>query len=119
MVKLIMRENILETTEKNELKQTEDIAAKAITGSGPKDKIDRPFSNSPEDHPVNGNYAPDDEDDEDKVEEDLILGDEDELVGNEEEFEVELDEDINAEDIDEDDLVLDTDDIDDDEDDDL
>jgi len=113
-----MQENILEITEKNELKQSEDIAAIGMTGRNPK-HIDRPFSNSPENHPVNGNYAPDDEDEEDKVEEDLILGDEDEMVGNEEEFEVELDEGINEEDIDEGDLVLDTDDIDDDEDDDL
>lgn len=66
--------------------------------------------------PVNGNYAPDDEDDE--VEDDLILGDEDELEGDEEEYEVELEEDADVDDIDEDDLVLDADDeIDEDEDD--
>ena len=111
-----MQENILERTETNELKQAEDIAAKGMTGSNPKD---RPFSNSPDNHPVNGNYAPDDEDEDDNVEEDLILGNEDELEGNEEEFEVELEEDIDVEDIDENDLVLDTDEIDDDEDDDL
>ena len=70
------------------------------------------------DTPVNGNYSPDDEDEEeDEVEEDLILGDED-AMGDEEEFDVELEEDIVAEDIDEDDLVIDPDE-DEDEDDDL
>lgn len=76
--------------------------------------IERPFSTSSDKHPVNGNYAPIDE--EEEVEEDLILGDEDELEGDEEEFEVELDEDIDEDDIDEDDLVIDTDEGDDDED---
>lgn len=72
-------------------------------------------------HPVNGNYAPidEDDDDDDEEEDDLILGDEDELEGDEEEFEVELEEDdaIGEDDVDEDDLVIDPDD--DDEEDDL
>ena len=80
--------------------------------------IEKPLSTYPDAHPVNGNYAPDDDDDEDDVEEDLILGDEDEVSGDEEEFDVELEEDVDVTDIDEDDLVIDTDD-DDDEDDDL
>jgi len=70
-------------------------------------------------NPVNGNYYPDDEDyedDDEQVEEDLILGDESEM-GGEEEFDVELDEDIGAEDIDDDDLVIDPDDEDDEDDD--
>lgn len=71
-------------------------------------------------NPVNGNYSPDDEDyeddDDEQVEEDLILGDENEM-GGEEEFDVELDENIGAEDIDEDDLVIDPDDEDDEDDD--
>lgn len=47
-------------------------------------------------------------DDEDEGEEDdLILGDEDEAVGDEEEFEVELEEDGAEGDYDEDDLVID------------
>ena len=68
--------------------------------------FEKPYSTDT--HPVNGNYAPDDEDEDDGDEDDLILGDEDEMVGDEEEFEVELDEDIDAEDVDEDDLVIDT-----------
>lgn len=66
------------------------------------------------DNPLNGSYASDDED-EDEVEEDLILGDED-AAGGEEEFDVELDEDIPIEDIDEDDLVIDPDEDDEDDD---
>lgn len=84
--------------------------------------IERPLSTSPDTHPVNGNYAPDDEDEdaEDDTEDDLILGDEDEFDGDEEEYDVELEEDIDEEDLDEDDLVIDADDEDDlDEDDDL
>jgi hypothetical protein len=83
--------------------------------------IERPFSTSPDTYPVNGNYTPDDEDDDDDdTEDDLILGDENELSGDEEEFDVELEEDIDEADIDEDDLVIDADDDDDlDEDDDL
>jgi hypothetical protein len=69
-----------------------------------------PYAPGPGTQTVNGNYAPDDEEDEDEVEDDLILGDEDELEGDEEEFEVELEEDMDEADIDEDDLVLDTDD---------
>lgn len=77
--------------------------------------IERP-STDPDTHPVNGNYTPEDDEDEDEVEEDLILGDEDQVSGDEEEFDVELEEDVDEADIDEDDLVIDTDDdIDDDE----
>jgi hypothetical protein len=79
--------------------------------------IERPLSTYPDPHPVNGNYTPDDDDDEDDVEEDLILGDEDEVSGDEEEFDVELEEDVDVTDIDEDDLVIDTDDDEDEEDD--
>lgn len=80
--------------------------------------IERPVSTYPVTHPVNGNSAPEDDDDEDESEEeDLILGDEDKVTGDEEEFDVELEGDIDEADIDEDDLVIDTDD--DEEDDDL
>ena len=83
-------------------------------------QIERPLSTSPDTHPLNGNYDLPDEDDGEEKEDDLILGNEDELSGDEEEFEVEVDEDIDEEDIDEDDLVIDADDDDDlDEDDDL
>ena len=75
--------------------------------------IEKPYSTDA--HPVNGNYAPEDEDEDDGDEDDLILGD-DELVGDEEEFEVELEEDIDEDDVDEDDLVIDTDDEDDEDD---
>jgi hypothetical protein len=73
--------------------------------------VERPLSTSPDTHPVNGNYTiPDEDEDEDDTEDDLILGDEDELSGDEEEYEVEVDEELNEEDIDEDDLVIDADD---------
>src|SRR5690242_17873110 len=74
--------------------------------------VERPASTSPEAHPVNGNYSLPDEDEEDDedTEDDLILGDEDEFSGDEEEYDVELAEDIDEEDIDEDDLVIDADD---------
>ena len=68
--------------------------------------IEKPYSTNA--HPVNGKHAPEDEDEEEAEEDDLILGDEAELAGDEEEFEVELDEDIDADDLDEDDLVIDT-----------
>jgi hypothetical protein len=70
--------------------------------------IERP-STSADTHPVNGNYSLPDEDDAD-TEDDLILGDEDEVTGDEEEFDVELDDDLNEEDLDEDDLVINADD---------
>jgi hypothetical protein len=81
--------------------------------------VERP-STSPDTHPVNGNYSlPDEnEEDDDDTEDDLILGDEDEVTGDEEEFDVELEEDLNEDDLNEDDLVIDADD-DEDEDDDL
>ena len=80
--------------------------------------IERP-STSQDTHPVNGNYnLPDEDEDEDEnTEDDLILGDEDELTGEEEEYDVELEEDPDAEDIYEDDLVIDA--YDDDDEDDL
>jgi hypothetical protein len=83
--------------------------------------IERPFSTHPDTHPVNGNYAdPEDEDDDEAEEDDLILGDEDEASGDEEEFDVELEDDVDDADFSDDDLVIDTDDdIEDEEDDDL
>lgn len=49
-------------------------------------------------------------DEDEEEEDDLVLGDEDEAVGDEEEFEVELEEDGAEEDFDEDDLVIDDED---------
>ena len=66
---------------------------------------------------VNGHYVPDEDENDDETEDDLILGDEDELEGDEEEFEVDLEDDVGPDEVDEDDLVLDTDDADDDDDD--
>jgi len=67
--------------------------------------------------PVNGSYADDEDDDDEETEDDLVLGDE-ELEGDEPEFEVELEEDeLDEDDIDEDDLVIDPDDDEDEEDD--
>lgn len=63
---------------------------------------------------VNGHYVPDedddDDDDEEDKEDDLVLGDEDELEGDEAEYEVDLEDDAEPDDVDDDDLVLDTDD---------
>ena len=82
--------------------------------------IERPLSINPDMHPVNGNYSlPDEDEDDDKTEDDLILGDEDELNGEEDEYEVELEDNVNDADIDEDDLVINADDDDLDEEDDL
>jgi hypothetical protein len=73
--------------------------------------IERPLSTSSDTYPVNGNYTlPDEDENEDDTEDDLILGDEDELSGDEEEYEVEVDDELDDEDIDEDDLVIDADD---------
>lgn len=80
---------------------------------------ERPLHDSPDYYPVNGKHGPDDEDEDEADEDDLILGDADEAEGDEEEFEVLLDEDINEDDIHEDDLVIDSDDDIDDEEDDL
>ena len=103
----------------NELNEKPELVTTMAEGRTKEVFIEKPLSTYPDAHPVNGNYAPDDDDDDDDdVEEDLILGDEDEVSGDEEEFDVELDEDVDVTDIDEDDLVIDTDD-DDDEDDDL
>jgi len=80
--------------------------------------IERPFS--PDYHPVNGKHGPDDEDEDEAEEEDLILGDADEAEGNEDEYDIVLEEDdFDEDDIDEDDLVIDSDDDIDDEEDDL
>jgi hypothetical protein len=81
------------------------------TGRNPRGiLIERP-STSPETHQVNGNSSlPDDDEDDAKTEDDLILGDEEEATGDEEEFDVELDDDLDDEDLDEDDLVIDADD---------
>jgi hypothetical protein len=67
---------------------------------------------------VNGQYVPDEDDDDADDEDDLVLGDEDEIAGDEEEFEVEVDDAaVEVEDVTEDDLILDTDVLDEDEDD--
>jgi hypothetical protein len=83
--------------------------------------IERPLSTHDLTHPVNGKSAPLDDDEDESEEDDLILGDEDEASGDEEEFDVELDDDIDEDDIGEDDLIIDKDDDidDDDEEDDL
>ena len=81
--------------------------------------VERPLS-SPDTHPVNGNYSlPDEDEDEEETEDDLILGDEAELSGDEEEYDVELEDELDEDDIDEDDLVIKADDDGPDEDDDL
>jgi len=91
------------------------------TGRNPQGILkERPLSTSPDAHPVNGNYSlpgedEEEEDDDNEKEDDLILGNEDEFKGDEEEYDVELDDDLD--DIDEDDLVIDADDdVDDDDD---
>jgi hypothetical protein len=97
-----------------------DVIESTVAGRNPENVyIERPLPYSPDSRPVNGNYTPDDEDDE-VEEDDLILGDE-EATGDEEEFDVELADDLDEDDIDEDDLVIDSDDDfeDDEEDDDL
>jgi hypothetical protein len=67
--------------------------------------------------PVNGNHAAIENENE---EDDLILGNEDELEGDEEEYDIELEEDFDEDELNEDDLVLDADDdIDEDKDEDL
>ena len=73
---------------------------------------EKPFSTSPDLHPVNGNYSlPDEDEEEDEdVEDDLILWDEDELEGDEEEYDVELEDDVDETEVDDDDLVIDSDD---------
>lgn len=103
-------ERIEDRTIESNNEQSGDFVVPEMADRNPKDVlIERPLSGS-EAHPVNGNYAPED-DDEDEVEDDLILGDEDEIEGDEEEFEVELEEDMDEEDLgDDDDLVLDTED---------
>ena len=78
--------------------------------------IEQPILTRHDNHPVNGKHGPDDEDEDEAEEEDLILGDADE-AGDEEEFDVELEEDFDGE-IDDDDLVIDADeDVEDEEDD--
>ena len=92
-----------------------------LTGRSPQAIFIQRPSSSPDVDPVNGNYRLPGEDDEEEeeTEDDLILGDENELSGDEEEFDVELEDDLNEEDIGEDDLVIGADDDDLDEDDDL
>jgi hypothetical protein len=68
--------------------------------------VEKPLLNDEIKH-VNGKYADEDEED-DLTEDDLVLGDEDELEGDEMEFEIELEEDVDEENISEDDLILDT-----------
>lgn len=60
--------------------------------------------------PVNGKHTSLDEEEDDANEDDLILGDESNAEGNEEEYDVELDDEFDEADIDEDDLVIDKDD---------
>ena len=81
--------------------------------------IDRPNTSDTEIKNVNGHNLPeDDEDDDDDTEDDLILGDEDELDEadlEEDEIDVEIDDDVD--DVSEDDLVLDAEEDEDEEDD--
>jgi hypothetical protein len=101
--------------ERNDL----DEQLKTVGRSSQRIFVERPLSTSPDTHPVNGNYSlPDEDDDDEEKEDDLILGDEAELSGDEEEYDVELEDELDEDDIDEDDLVIKADD-DDDEDDDL
>lgn len=90
------------------------------TGRNPKGiLIERPPT-KPDTQPVNGNYnLPDEDEDEgdDDTEDDLILGNEEEVTGDEEEFDVELEEEMNEGEIDEDDLLIEADDEDDEDDD--
>ena len=83
--------------------------------------IEKPFEE--ETKHVNGNYADpddDDDDDDDVEEDDLVLGDEGELSGDEPEYEVDLDEDeLDEDDLDDDDIIIDSDDADDDDEEDL
>lgn len=96
-----------------------DITNESTFGRGPGSTvlIEKPFPGEATKH-VNGNYADPDEDDEDDDEEDdLILGDEEELSGDEPEYEVELDDDeLDDDDIDDDDMIIDSEDVDDDDD---
>ena len=72
--------------------------------------LERPSPTSPETNPVNGSYSLPDEDEDEKTEDDLILGDEDELSGDEEEYDVVLEDELDEDDIDDDDLVIKADD---------
>ncbi len=90
-----------------------------VTGSTPGQVfIEHPFSTKPEAHPVNGKHGPDDEDEDEADEDDLILGD-DEATGDEEEFDIELEDEFDEGEISDDDLVIDADDDVEDEEDDL
>lgn len=74
--------------------------------------VDRTTIGTPDIKYVNGHNLPDDDDDVDEEENDLILGDEDELDEAdlaEDEVDVEVDEDVDAV-VGDDDLVLETDD---------
>jgi hypothetical protein len=115
MQKDMLQERISDEPEQ----QLSTAAPSEMAGCNPENiLIERPFS--PDYHPVNGKHGPDDEDEDEAEEEDLILGDADEAEGDEEEFDVVLeDDDFNEDDIDEDDLVLGSDDDIDDEEDDL
>ena len=72
--------------------------------------IGKPLSTRSETYPVSRNYSAPGEDDDEDVEDDLILGDEDELSGDEEEYDVELEDEIDEKDVSENDLVIDSDD---------
>jgi len=92
--------------ERKELDEQFDMVGRASQ----RISLERSSSTSPETHPVNGNYSLPDEDDDEKTEDDLILGDEDELSGDEEEYDVELADELDEDDIDDDDLVIKADD---------
>jgi hypothetical protein len=74
----------------------------------PEDALIDNILNDPNVKPLDEHLA--DDEDEDENEDDLILGDEDEAAGDEEEFDVELDDEIDDEDLNEDDLIIDADD---------
>ena len=73
--------------------------------------IERPFSGEDSSNELFELQNPDEDDGNDAKEEDLVLGDEDKLSGDEQEYEVVLeDDDLDEDDIDDDDLIIDTDD---------
>ena len=106
-------------SDQDQEKEGESITRSQTTGRIPGEVfIEQPILNRPDTHPLNGKHGPDDEDEDEAEEDDLILGDEDE-AGDEEEFDVELEEDFGGSEIDDDDLVIDSDDEVEDEEDDL
>ena len=94
--------------------QQENLAASSPNRTPEDIFIDRTLTSETDVTHVNGHYLPDEDDeDEDQEEDDLVLGDEDDLDDedlDEDEIDVEVDDEIDEYDLDEDDLVLDTDD---------